>query len=118
MKQFFVILGHFLPYYPPLALSNPENQSFKKMRKKFGDVTILNLCSKKHDLMIYTYSDMKCNRQNLFVILGHFLPFYHPNIPKSEYFTKMKKKAWRYHHLTHVYQKSRSYAFLFLIYGT
>ena len=34
---------------------------------------------------------MKCNRQNIFVILGHFLPFYPPNSPKNENIKKLKK---------------------------
>ena len=34
---------------------------------------------------------MKCNRQNFFVILGHFFPFHPPNSPKNENFKKQKK---------------------------
>ena len=34
---------------------------------------------------------MKCNRQNLLVILGHFLPFYPLNSLKNENIKKMKK---------------------------
>ena len=43
---------------------NPENQNFEKMKKASGDVIILNLCNKKHDQMMYAYSDMECNRHN------------------------------------------------------
>ena len=28
-QNFFVILGHFLPFYP----NNPKNQNFEKMKK-------------------------------------------------------------------------------------
>ena len=35
--EFFVILGYFLPFYPP---NNPENQNFEKMKKAPGDITI------------------------------------------------------------------------------
>ena len=45
----------------------------------------------------------------LFVILGHFLSFYHTNNTKIQNFEKMKKSTWRYHHFTQVYQKSWSY---------
>ena len=38
------------------------------MKKAPGDVIILNLCNKKHDHMMYAYSDMECDRHN-------FLPF-------------------------------------------
>ena len=30
-REFFVILGHFLPFDPP---NNPKNQNFEKMKKK------------------------------------------------------------------------------------
>ena len=34
---FFVILGYFLPFYPP---NNPENQTFEKMKKNPGDIIL------------------------------------------------------------------------------
>ena len=34
------------------------------MKKASGDVIILNLCSKKHDQIMYAFSDMECDRQN------------------------------------------------------
>ena len=43
--------------------NDPENQNFEKIKKIFGDVIILNLCNKKHDKIMYAYSDMECNRQ-------------------------------------------------------
>ena len=61
---FLVILGHFLPFTLPLPPNNPENQNFEKMKKVSGDVIILNLCNKKHNQMMYAYSDMECNRHN------------------------------------------------------
>ena len=41
----FVILAHFLPFYPP---GNPENQNFE-MEKSPGDVIILLMCIKNHN---------------------------------------------------------------------
>ena len=41
------------------------------MKKISGDVIILNLCNKKHDHVMYGYSDMECNRHNC-----HFRPFF------------------------------------------
>ena len=58
------ILGHFLPVTSPPPPNNPENQNFEKMKKTSGDVIILNLCNKKHDQIMYAYSDMECNRHN------------------------------------------------------
>ena len=48
--NFFVILGHFLPFYSP---NNPESQNFEKMKKASGDVIILHMCTKNHDHMMY-----------------------------------------------------------------
>ena len=42
--------------------------------------------------MMYDSWDTKCNRQNFFVILDNFLPFYPPNSPKNENFKKMTTK--------------------------
>ena len=62
-REFFVILGHFLPFDPP---NNPKNQNFEKMKKKQkqtkpGDISILHLYSTNDDHMIYRSSEMKCN---------------------------------------------------------
>ena len=38
---------------------------------------------------------------------GSFLPFYLPKNAENQNFEKMKKTCWRYHHFTHVYQKSQ-----------
>ena len=73
--KFFCHFGPFFALYLPLHPNNPENQNFEKIRKASGDVIILNWCNKKHDRMMYAYTDMECNRQ-FFVILGHFLLFY------------------------------------------
>ena len=35
---------------------------------------------------------------------------------KSEFWKKWKKNCWKYHHFTHVYQKSKSYKVQFMIY--
>ena len=48
--------------------NTPENQNFKKKKKASGDVIILKLCNKKHNQMMYAYSNMECDRHN-------FLPF-------------------------------------------
>ena len=54
-----------------------------------------------------------------FVILSHFLPFYSTTTQKIKIKKKKKdKNSWRYHHFTKMYQKSSSYATLFLRYGT
>ena len=89
----FVILGYFLLFYSPKNLST-KNENH--MMYDFGDMEHnrqnfyhFGLSFAHHK--IYGSWDMKCNRQNIFVILGHFLPFYPPNSPKNENIKKLKK---------------------------
>ena len=46
-------------FCPPSA---PTQKNFEKKKKASGDVIILNLCNKKHNQMMYAYSDMECDR--------------------------------------------------------
>ena len=48
--EFFVILGYFLPFYPPY---NPEIQNFEKMKKTTGDIVILHMSNINQNHMIY-----------------------------------------------------------------
>ena len=57
--------------------------------------------------MIYSSWDIEQNILKL-VILSHFLPFYPFKTPKIN-ILKNEKICWRYHHFTHVYQKSQLY---------
>ena len=58
--EFFVILGHFLPFYPP---KNPKNQNFEKMKKPPRDIIILHRCKITGNHMMYGSLDNKHNRQ-------------------------------------------------------
>ena len=55
-----------LPPFPP-SRNNPEDQNFEKMEKASGDVINLNLPNKKHDQMMYAYSDMECDSEIQFL---------------------------------------------------
>ena len=98
---------------------------FKKIRKMPGDTIILHMCTKILDM---TYSSWDINHGRLkLVILGHFLPFYHPKNKKNQNFEKIKNMAeiiaeidfwncldcWNF---THVHPKSQSYDVQFLKY--
>ena len=54
----------------------------------------------------------------IFCHFGSFFALCPSNNMKNQNSEKMKKKAWRYHHFTIVYQKSWSYATLLPRYGT
>ena len=58
---FLVILGHFLPFYPP---NNPKNQNFEKIKKTPRYIIILHLRTTNDNHMIYGSWDIKCDRQN------------------------------------------------------
>ena len=48
--EFFVILNHFLPFYPT---NNPGNQNFEKILKMPQDIINLQKCTKNHDHMLH-----------------------------------------------------------------
>ena len=47
----FVILDHFLLFYP---LKNPKNQNFDKMKKTPGDIIILHMCTTNDNHMMHS----------------------------------------------------------------
>ena len=75
IEIFFVILGHFLPFYPP---NNPEFwKSWKileKWKKQSEDVIILHTCTANHNQM-YASWDKKCDRLNFLSFWAIFCPF-------------------------------------------
>ena len=84
------ICCHFGPYFAfltpfPPKPNNPQNQNLKKKWKKHLQMSSFQTCAtKKHDHMIYAYSDMEfLHRHNFFVISGHFLLFCATIDPKN-----------------------------------
>ena len=53
--EFFVILGHFFPFYHP---NKPKNQSIEKMKKTPGDIFLLQMCTINDNHMMYGSWDM------------------------------------------------------------
>ena len=91
-RKVFVILGHFVFCHPP---NNPENQKFKILTKKPGDIIILHMCTLNNNHMMYGSWDMECDRQKFlsFGTIFALLPSYGPRKSK---FWKNKNNAWRY----------------------
>ena len=81
MECFLDCYGLLFAFLPPYGL---RNQNFEKMKKTLEDIIILQMFTINDSHMIYGFSDMECNRQNFFVILDHFVPFYPPNNPKNQ----------------------------------
>ena len=109
----FIILGHFLPFDSP---NNPRNQSSLKMKKAPPAIIILHLHTTNDYYMMCGSWDIKHDRQNILPCWAIFCPLPHLNL-KNQNFEKMEKKPWRYHHVTHVYQKLWFGDVWFLRYG-
>ena len=87
--EFFVILVHFLPFYPS---NDPENQNFEKMKKVYGDTIHLHMCSINEDHMMYDSWNIRYKRHNFY----HFGPFFalSPSWqPEKSKFWKIKTKT-------------------------
>ena len=62
------------------------------LEKTPGGIIILHISTINDDYIWCMFpGDMKCEGQNFFVILDHFLHFYPANNPKNQKFEKMKK---------------------------
>ena len=85
----YVILGHFLLFYP---LKTPKIKILKteKIYWKYHHFTNVYQKSQSNDVQFLRYG---VRQTEFFVILGHFLPFHHPPtlmIPKIKILKKMK----------------------------
>ena len=112
-----IIVCYFGPFFTLLPHEQPKKTKFWKNVKKTGDIIILHKCTKSHDHMLYCSWDMAHNECNCYF---SFWAIFCLSTSLTAQKIKTKKKetnTWRYHHFTTVYQKSWSYAMLFLRYG-
>ena len=108
----------FWTIFCPFTPNSQKHENFKKIKKTLWDIIILHKCTKNHDYMLYCSWDMTCHRcPCCFSFWAIFCPFTLLTAQKMKISKQWKKKMWRYHHFTHVYQKSWLYAVLFLRYG-
>ena len=98
---FFVILGHFLPFYPLTARKIKIKNNPKKLPR---DIIILHMCTKNYDQMMYGSWDMVCDGCNYFSFWAIFCPFLALTAQKIK-IKENWKNTCRYHHFTYVYQK-------------
>ena len=85
--EFFVVLDHFLPFYPP---NNLKIKILKKWKKSSGDIIILYM---HHKWQTYVWLlRYGAQQTEFFVILDRFLTFYPPKDPENQNFEKAKKK--------------------------
>ena len=69
--EFFLILDHFLPYYPP---NNPENQNFEK-NEKHTCIIILHKCTK---IMIISYTFLNILSVTDVIVIFSFWALFSP----------------------------------------
>ena len=95
-KLKLVILGHFLPFIP-LKTSKIKILKNENICWRYHHFTHVHQKSQPYDVWFLRY---RVRQTEFFVILGHFLPFYHPSTaPKDP--EKKKKNAWRYYPFIH-----------------
>ena len=82
--EFFVILGHFLPFY---VLTTKFWKNEKKTWRYYHFTHVYHTWQ-SYDVWFLRYGAW---RTIFFVILDRFLPFYPPNNPKNKTFEKVKK---------------------------
>ena len=93
---FFVIWGGYWSFAPLLTSKIKIWKKFKKHQEILSFYTCVPLIKIIHTLdMMYGSWDIKFNRQNYFVILGIFLPFFFKNEKKpleiSSFYTSVPK---------------------------
>ena len=81
--EFFLTLGHFLPFYSP---NNPKNNNSDKIKQTTQDI-ILYMCTINENHMMYVFWDKKHDRQtflSFWAILCFFTPLPTPKILNFE----------------------------------
>ena len=109
----FVILDHFLPFYPN---NNPKKETFWRNEKTPGDIIILHMCTINDSHIMYGSWDMEHDGHNFLSFWTIFCTFTPLTIRKIK-ILKKGKKPWRYYLFTHVYDKWQSNDLWFLRYG-
>ena len=82
-----IIFCHFGPFFCLIAsLATWKIKILKKQKNFFGDVIILQMCTKSHNYTMYASWDTETGRHTdiIFCDCGlFFLPFYSTNEPKN-----------------------------------
>ena len=102
-QNFFVILGHCLPFYSP---NSPKNEHFKKMKKNL-EISSFNTNVPKIIILCFTFLEIWCVTNVIIFHFGLFFALLPLQQHKKSKFLKNEKNTWRYHHFTHIYQLIR-----------
>ena len=100
---------HFGPYFallPPPLLMISKIKILKKYKKRMpGDIIFLHIHVyhkwRSYDIWFLKH---KVQQTEMFVTLGHSLPFQPADNPQNQNF-KIEESTWRYYHLTNLHHK-------------
>ena len=76
--------------FTPLKPKKLKFWKYEKTTWRYYDFTHVHHKWQSYDVWFLRYGAWQTE---LFITLGHFLPFYHPNSLKNQYFEKMKKSS-------------------------
>ena len=104
-----IIFCHFGPFFALLhtPLSSPQwsrkSKFWNKLKKMPGDIILLYIRLshkwRSYDIWFLKY---KVQQTEIFIILGHFLPFQPLDNLQNQNFN-IEKNTWRYYHFTHLH---------------
>ena len=94
---------------------NPKNQNFEKWTTSL-EISSFYTCVPKTTIIWGTVPEIQCDTDIIFCHLGPFFALSPPWQPIRSKFWKNEKNIWKYHHFTHMYQKSWTYNIWFLRY--
>ena len=106
----------FGPLFVLLLPLTTQKIKIMKERTKHLEILPFYTCTINENHLMYGSWDRERERQNFFHF-GPFFAFLSQKQPEKSKFWKNEKNLWIYHHFTLVYQKSWSYAMLFLRYS-
>ena len=86
--EFFVILDHFLPFYPQ---HTKKSKFWKNKKQALTDIIILHKFNKNHDHMLYCSLNMVHNGCNYYFSFWAILPFYPLTAQKIKTLKKWKE---------------------------
>ena len=87
-----VIMVHFLPFYPP-PLKTQKIRILKEWKKLLEKSSFYTSVPKTR-IIWGTVPEIRSETDKIFIILGHFLPFYPPNYRENQNLKNMKKSSW------------------------
>ena len=95
-QNFFIIFGHFLPFYPPPPLSlTARKKKISKKLKRHLEISSFYTSAPKFMIISYTVPKIWHVTHKFFFIFEYFLLFYTPNSLKKQNFKKWNKNLER-----------------------